>query len=307
MVIYHSINYSSFSEVAFRFLAFLPPAFILIAGFLVGQVYAVHYDLKTWKPYARLLIRGTKLLLIFVALNFGYFVLLAHGLGAGASEFVGQFRDIFLSGNGRVAIFEVLLPIAYFLLLAPALLWFRSQASGAVALCAVSAFLVCFVMDLLNCSVSNLNLMSVGVVGMALGLIPMQAIDRWAVRWAPVLLLYLSYRILSYFFGEPYPLQTLAALVSVLLLYCCASQLDLDGWVAQRVVLLGKYSLLGYLIQIAVLQGIVRIYGHKPSDAVWVFVLCVLTVVVTYSSIRVIDTLRRQTRAVDAFYRMTFA
>src|ERR1039458_3410046 len=47
MVAYHAINYSAFRPLAFRYLAFLPPSFILITGFLVGQVYAAKYDLRS--------------------------------------------------------------------------------------------------------------------------------------------------------------------------------------------------------------------------------------------------------------------
>ena len=39
MVIYHSLNYSAHRELAFKYLAFLPPSFILITGFLLSHVY----------------------------------------------------------------------------------------------------------------------------------------------------------------------------------------------------------------------------------------------------------------------------
>src|SRR4051812_8209465 len=61
MVVYHAINYSSFRPLAFQYLAFLPPSFILIAGFVVGQIYTSKYDLNRWSPYGRLLLRGFKL------------------------------------------------------------------------------------------------------------------------------------------------------------------------------------------------------------------------------------------------------
>lgn len=35
MVIYHSLNYSSYSHVAFAYIAFLPVSFIFMAGFLL--------------------------------------------------------------------------------------------------------------------------------------------------------------------------------------------------------------------------------------------------------------------------------
>src|SRR6267378_5642012 len=109
MVIYHAINYSPFRPLAFRFLGFLPPSFILITGFLVGQVYATKYDLTTWRPYLRLAIRGGKLLLLFMGLNLANCVLLEHNIYDGMQEFADRSQTIFLSGNGRAGIFEVLL------------------------------------------------------------------------------------------------------------------------------------------------------------------------------------------------------
>ncbi len=126
--------------LAYRFLAFLPPSFILITGFLVGQVYATKYDLGTWKPYMRLVVRGLKLLAIFTALNVAHCVIAERGALEGMWEFAGPIeRD--LSVGETAGRFEVLLPISYFLLLAPVLLWFRSRATGGIAACAVIVFL----------------------------------------------------------------------------------------------------------------------------------------------------------------------
>ena len=122
MVVYHSINYSVFRSMAFQFLPFLPPSFVMIAGIVVGSVYAARYDLDSWKPYARLMLRGIKLFLLFAVLNVGFCILLERSFAGGLSEFSSRAGMVFLSGNGRDGIFEVLLPIAYFLLLAPVLL-----------------------------------------------------------------------------------------------------------------------------------------------------------------------------------------
>src|SRR5581483_6481535 len=226
MVIYHAINYSAFRPLAFRFLAFLPPSFIFITGFLVGQVYAAKYDLGTWKPYARLAIRGIKLLLLFTFLNFARCVLLEHSLVGGVDNFSARLNSIYLSGNGRAGIFEVLLPIAYFLLLAPALLWFRSRIRGSTILCATAVFCLCQALEMNGQPLKNVDLLSVGVIGMAFGLVRIQTIDSLATKWFLVLFFYLLYRLCSYFYGETYPVQTFAAAVSVLLLYCCALHMD---------------------------------------------------------------------------------
>src|SRR5258706_2440706 len=177
MVIYHSINYSAFRPFGFRFLPFLPPSFILIAGFIVGQVYASRYDLSTWDPYRRLFVRGIKLLLLFTALNLVRCIFIERNVVDGALEFADRANTIFLTGNGRTGIFEVLLPIAYFLLLAPALLWLRSRVSAVMTIGAVAIFLLCCILQMNGKSYKNLELISAGLIGMAFGNLKLDAVD----------------------------------------------------------------------------------------------------------------------------------
>jgi hypothetical protein len=74
MVIYHSLNYSPYSHVAFAYIAFLPVSFIFMAGFLLTSSYLARYDIKDWRLHKRLVIRGAKLIVLFSALNLGLYV-----------------------------------------------------------------------------------------------------------------------------------------------------------------------------------------------------------------------------------------
>jgi hypothetical protein len=307
MVVYHSINYSAFRPQAFQFLPFLPPSFVMIAGFVVGAVYAARYDLKTWKPYARLMIRGFKLFLLFVVLNAGYCILLERNLVDGFFEFVDRSGTIFLSGNGRAGIFEVLLPIAYFLLLVPGLLWLRLRAKGAIPFCAIALFALNIALEKMGMSSQNLTLLSAGILGMALGLVPIGAIDRFARKWMLVLLLYLLYRLCSWFFGEIYSVEMFGAAASVLLLYTCALHLDLSAWTGRQLVFLGRYSLLGYLTQIALIRAIVNVTGGKPEHWAGVMATGVLTTALLLLVVHLVDSLRRRSWPMDAVYKGVFA
>lgn len=307
MVLYHAINYSFFRSLAFRFLAFLPPSFILITGFLVGHVYAAKYDPGSSKPYARLASRGVKLLLVFTCLNLAHFIFVERSFFDGLSQFLEHSPEIFFSGNGRAAIFEVLLPIAYFLLLAPALLWLRIRAAASIAYCAGLAFLGCLVLDFSGNSFKNLTFLSIGLIGMALGLFRLQTIDKLAGNWVFVITVYVLYRATSLLFGESYPVQTVAAIVSVLLLYACALRVDTGAWIARQMVILGQYSLLGYLVQIAVLQFIVRIFGGPPNQGLTVSLVAAAATVVTFAVVRVVHELRNKNRTVAVTYKFIFA
>jgi len=307
MVLYHAINYSAFRPMAFRFMAFLPPSFILIAGFVVGQVYAAKYDLKTWKPYLRLGVRGFKLLVLFIVLNVTYCIILERNFLYGVMEFADRSNAIFLSGNGREGIFEVLLPIAYFLLLAPVLLWLRSRVSGAIIFCAAGIFLLCVALEMNGLFYKNLSLLSAGLLGMACGLIPIDSINLFVRHWLPVLGLYALYRLCSYFVGEIYVVQMLGAVTSLALLYTCALHLDCASVFGRQMVMFGRYSLLGYLVQIPLIQIIVHVFVGKPDHWIGVSTVAVITTVFLFLIVRGVHELRSRSRLMDGTYKAVFA
>jgi hypothetical protein len=307
MVAYHSINYSAYRPEAFRLFPFLPPSFVLIAGLVVGLVYAARYDLGTWRPYARLLVRGGKLLLLFAVLNIGFCIVSVGNVVDGGWEFADRAGTIFLSGNGREGIFEVLLPIAYFLLLVPLLLWLRSRVASAIPCCAVAIFVLCAILEKTGRSSQNLTLLSAGVLGMAFGLIPLQAIDRLARQWIPVLSLYFLYQLCRWFRGDIYPVAMFGAAASVFLLYTIALHLDLAGWAGRQVVLLGRYSLLGYLAQIALIRIIVKLGGGRPQQVVGVIAVGLLAAILVWGLVTLVNSLRPRYRPADSVYRWIFA
>ncbi len=307
MVAYHAINYSAFRPMGFKALGFLPPSFILIAGFLVGQVYATKYSLDTWKPYARLLVRGLKLLLVFLVLNVTNCIILKRDIVDGLWEFADRAETIFVSGNNRQGIFEVLLPIAYFLILAPGLLWVRSRTKSAITLFAVAIFLLCIVLEREGKTYENLSLLSAGLIGMACGLVRMESIDKFAVKWLPVLGLYALYRVSSYFFGENYPIQIFGAVTSLVLLYGLALHLDCDSGTGRWMVLLGKYSLAGYLIQIPLIQLLVLFHGGKPTHWMGVFAVAMITMALLFFIVQGLNFMRSRSSIVDSIYKAVFA
>lgn len=307
MVAYHAINYSAFRPMAFKALGFLPPSFILITGFLVGQVYAARYRLDTWKPYVRLLIRGFKLLLIFLVLNVFHCIVLKRSILDGLWEFADRAGTIFVTGNGREGIFEVLLPIAYFLLLAPALLWLRSRYSAVIGLGAAGIFILCVLLERGGMSYKNLSFVSAGLLGMACGLVPIRSIDGLVKHWVVVLGLYAAYRVCSYHYGEIYAVQMFGAFASLALLYGCALRLDCESWLGRSVVLLGRYSLFGYLVQILLIQIIVAIAGGKPAHWTGVFALAVVATVLLFVLVQGLERFRNRSRLGDQMYRALFA
>src|SRR5688572_16456676 len=98
MVVYHSLNYTNQHQLAFRYLSFLPPSFILITGYLIVHVYSPRYDLDRRQIVARLLLRGVKILTLFTVLNIvAQFVRSpAYGESIGIENFFHRWDGIFI-------------------------------------------------------------------------------------------------------------------------------------------------------------------------------------------------------------------
>ena len=166
--------------------------------------------------------------------------------------------------------------------------------------------MLCVVLERRGAGLDNLVLLSAGLIGMFFSLVPITAINRFARKWLPQLFLYAVYRGLSYKFGDIYPVHMLAAVVSLLLIYSCAIRCDPNFWVASMVVLLGKYSLLGYLAQIVLIRIIVGCLG-KPQTGVSVLGLGVFTSALLVIIIFAADRIRQKSRVMDFGYRAIFA
>jgi hypothetical protein len=132
------------------------------------------------------------------------------------------------------------------------------------------------------------------------------SIDRFACRWLPVLGVYAFYRLCSYFVGDIYIVQMLGALISLALLYACALHLDCATF-GRQMVLFGRYTLLGYLVQIPLIQIIVSIFGGKPDHWIGVSVVTVVATVLLFFIILAVHKLRMRSRFIDLSYKSIFA
>ena len=309
MVVYHAINYSPFRPLAFEYLAFLPPSFILIAGFVVGQIYAFKYDLTRWAPYGRLLLRGFKLIALFTVCNLllHIFEFRAFGWSEGIFEFADRATSIYLIGNGRVAIFEVLLPIGYFLLTAPLLVYLSRYSRWSVVGIALATFGLCVWLEKRGLSFDHLVLFSCGLFGMALGAIPIQSINTLASRWAVVLPTYFLYRLASHWLGERYSVQVFGACATLLLLYAIALKWHSFRWLYQHVVQLGVYSLFAYFTQIVLLQILVRWIAGRPQHPWSVVATIGFTLVCTSLAVVLVAKLRARSSVANTGYKTVFA
>jgi hypothetical protein len=309
MVIYHSLNRSIYHPLAFRYLAFLPPSFILIVGFILTSVYSQRYDLRAWHVHQRLLIRGLKLVLIFTLLNM---LVYAFVLGnpkdplVGLEGFLERWNEIYVHSTTRVASFSVLLSISYFLLAAPFLLRFQVWKKWFIPLAAFISVSSCVVMEYNGELNGNVGMASAGSIGLALGLLPISRINQFAKQWYLTVPAYLIYRGLSYMSGETYAVQMLGACVTLFLLYGIALQLADGSQFYRFCVFLGNYSLLAYIMQILLLQVLIRVIGHPARTIGALLAVVFSTLGATYLVTLCTDQLRMKLKPANSMYKAVF-
>jgi hypothetical protein len=304
MVIYHSLNYSPFSSLAFKYIAFLPVSFIFLAGFFLTNSYLVRYDLKDWRLHRRLVVRGAKLLLLFSALNLAlYFMAFGPRF---LQQFADNFRTIYLGAAGRVASFPILTSIGYLLCLAPVVLWMGSLNRWGLPVFALALVILCSFMEWKASVPYHLGMISAGIIGSAFGLLPVRRVTSFARKSVVVIALYGGYRTCSYFVGDPYALQLTGVVTGLLLLYSLALKLPVASHIYSDVVLLGRYSLFGYIMQLGIIQVTVRVFGpFKTPLAVVVLMLVALTA--TWAATTIVHRLRANARVIDVTYKAVFA
>ena len=304
MVVYHSLNYSPLSRFAFAYIGFLPVSFIFIAGFFLTNSYLSRYDWKDWRLHRRLVIRGAKLIGIFSALNLGlYFI--AFG-PAFLQRFSENFEAIYLHAGGRVASFPILSSIGYLLLMAPLVLGIGALSRWLLPVLALALVVFCSLMEWKASVGYHLGMISAGIIGTAFGLLPLRRITGFARKSLAVITLYGVYRTCSYLIGDPYALQLTGVVTTLLLLYSLALKLPVEAHVFREVVLLGRYSLLGYIMQLGIIQATLRVVGPFRTP-VAVVTLTLISLAATWAVIFLVDRVRARARFADSIYRFAFA
>lgn len=306
MVVYHTLNYSTDYRLPFRYLAFLPPSFILITGFLLSHVYLARYRAIGVELCQRLLSRGLKLLVIFTCLNIlGVFFRSQnyHGPAHGLRPLFEDWVGVFLWGGSRLAAFDVLLPIAHLLLLAPILLWLTLKHRIALAALTVALLGACAWLAQHGECPPNLALITAGVIGMLAGLLPSSALPR-AARLLPLaLLLYALHVFIGSRIGQTFLHQIVSAMLALVILYGLALLARKGSWTTERLLTLGRYSLVGYIGQIAILQLYSHVFGRPDPVSAGIVVMFLVSLILTIASVEGVHWAQHRSKFVQISYR----
>jgi hypothetical protein len=315
MVLYHWLNYFVGPNLDYRYLRFLTPSFIFVTGFLVAHVYFSGQNAADPRLGKRLLIRGIKLLVIFVILNAVRSILLpvlsgahisfADQLSPGNLWAVGVVGNVPVTSSKLIA-FYILVPISYLLLLSAGLsLPYRSFKYSFHVACIL--FLSGILVLALNGRRSyNLEFITIGLLGAMAGFVSIQTINNFVRHPITLLLGYLSYVVAITAWNVPFPLLAVGVCLSVWAIYLAGLQEPESSRAGRHVILLGKHSLFGYVAQIAILQILSTTFRHvKPGPAVTV-ISFVAAFALTMLAVEVLERVKSRSLITDRLYKVAF-
>ncbi|WP_109484798.1 acyltransferase family protein [Occallatibacter savannae] len=312
MVLYHWVNYFIGLEWPYYpYLRFLSPSFIFITGFMVSSVYLSRQRVESFDITKRLVTRGLKILLIFVLLNVGR-ILALPVLSPGSSAFrqVDEQSIVaaFLTGNftTKIVSFSILVPIGYLLvfsgLLIPLFRRFRWTSYVVFAL----FFLAASGLELMELPSMNLEILSIGMMGVVMGAIPMEKINKAVSHWFAIGIAYALYTVAITRYGVPFLLQIAGTFLTLIVLYAIGLFSSEKSRVRGTIDLLGKYSLFGYIFQIVILQLLAALFRHRGPDAYVLAGTFFGAFVLTIAGVEVLDRARHAAAGIDRAYKLVF-
>ena len=310
MVAYHSLNYLDYGTLPHEYLTFVPTSFILISGFIITQFYSRKYGLDSRDLISRLATRSVKLLLIFISLNLGVRILLLGtngGINSSLWAMLEEWIAIFIRGGGRATAFEILVPIAYLLIISIPVLKFQRKVLHVVKAGPITLISFGLLLNIVSSSIYNVYMISSGIIGLGIGLVSLDRIAGLTRSWIKLILFYVLYWVAALVFGDTYFKQISCTVVSLLIIYAAGNNLDIQRPLARQVVLLGRYSLFSYIAQIFYLQVLFRCIAHggigEPNAFTVIFSISILT----WVTVMGVEHFRLRYRCIDQVYKAVFA
>jgi hypothetical protein len=314
MLIYHCLNY--FVEgypILYSYVCFVTYGYIFLSGFVCGTIYYAKYQRDSRYVYRRAVVRAFKLIGLFLIINLGAGVVLGryHLNNLEAMRLmVEDYSLILLKGAPNLTSFEILIPIAYVLLVSPWVLHLE-KFRYTLGFGLLTSFLVVSVLG--NSVGDNLYCVLIGIGGTLSGLI-LNSVEQ-KIPYRILEYVCVSLLILTYLFFIPLGLNVrgnifiVFAYVCIVLanLYSAGNSVQ-NNKVMQQVRRLGRYSLLLYVAQVIMLRALAHIMGVKwegVGQEFWGVVAAgtLLMVAVGY----IIEKWRAKSVLVDRAYRLVFA
>jgi hypothetical protein len=311
MVLYHWLNYFVTTDGdIYKYLRFITPSFIFVTGFLVTNVFLGRYRVRDSSLHRRLLVRGIKLVVLFTVLNVAAHLVIHRADGGGqlaVARFVANAASIYVSGDGQGAVFEVLVPIGYLLIVSPLLLWGCKIHRHFPLLVWLASLGVIFALKRSDIVNGNLELLSMGLLGMVVGECRLESLDRAVRRPIAWLGAYAAYLIALSAYNVRFELQVVGLILNMGLLYIMAKTLGSTGLIPTGIIVLGQYSLLAYIAQIVGLQVLTRATHRLDLGAGAYLALLGAALLLTCLAVEATRSIRNRSAFMDGLYRLVFA
>jgi hypothetical protein len=153
----------------------------------------------------------------------------------------------------------------------------------------------------------NLEYITIGLFGALIGLNPIQRIETFAGNLYLLILCYCSYLAAITVWNVPFVLLAVGVPVNLWGIYLLGRSDSAPGKTRRHVILLGKYSLFGYVAQIAILQVLSAGLRHVDNRLAVMVVSFVAAFALTMASVEILERFKRTSPIMDRLYRLTFA
>ena len=219
---------------------------------------------------------------------------------------------VFVSGNvpttgNKLISFGILVPISYLLMLSGALMIpYRFYRYIFHVVCAVLLISI-LIFGLMGFESANLELITIGMLGVLAGFIPIPAINNFVRHPIFLAIAYSCYLAAITIWNVPFWLQMIGVPLSLMVIYLAGISVSASNAIANECILLGKYSLFGYISQIAILQVLAVSLRHVSLRLLALSLSFVAAFLLTIVSVEIVDRLRAQMPAADKLYKAVFA
>lgn len=316
MVLYHWINY--FVGVQwpyYDYIRFLTPSFIFISGFMISHIYLSKYEATDPQLSKRLIARGAKLLGVFLVLNVARDAVAPGPVARMALHNMISPRFLvtfFIFGDlpadgPKLVSFSILVPISYLLITSGALMLPYRRYKYTFHVVCVALLMASVVLGYSGDRNYNLEFVSIGMLGALIGFAPIEAIDKCGRHPYLLAAAYVGYLIAITIWGVPFLLLIVAVLLNLCILYLFGARGGLPARINDETILLGKYSLFGYISQVAILQLLSREYGRVHLGILRMPSSFLVAVALTIVSVEVVDRSRRRSKSAARIYKAIFA
>jgi hypothetical protein len=278
---------------------------------MISNVYLSKYEVTDPRLSKRLVTRGFKLLIIFIVLNLSRDCV--HPLLFGGDLVFSVLHPenaqvIFLTGyfNSKVVAFYILVPIAYLLILSGILMIPKRRYKYTFQVFCAFLFLLLAAFDLSGRKNQNLEIVAIGMLGILVGFKRIEVINRVIRRPYLLAFAYILYTVAIAIWNVPYPLEIVGTGLSVTIIYLIGTIDWRWHTIQDEIILLGKYSLFGYVSQIAILQILETGLRHVSFKYATLLTSFVAAFAFTIISVEAVDRARKAATGVDRLYKAAF-